>query len=190
MNIQNTTIKFPYEFDIEVVVELGSDYVAASEYKGFNLPDGPLISNDRSKAVTEQMEQDYEDFIDAVTSLLEDRYNMLVVIHDSYPDYSNYYNVLARDQEGNLLFKFRLKLRISTHKAKRSHGSQKHKKDETKVPEWDEILQGRPMPEIYPKTIFVNSEQFPTYEQAFMHVEDVVEHCLEVMTRHVKYKKK
>lgn len=189
MNIKNTTIKFPYEFDIEVVVELDSEYVAASEYKEFHLPDGPLISSDRTKVVTDQMEQDYEDFIEAVTSLLEDRYHMLVVIHDSYPDYSNYYNVLARDSDGNLLFKFRLKLRISTHKAKRSHGSQKHKKDETKVPEWNEVLNGKPMPEIYPKTIFVNSEQFETYEQAFMRIEDVVEHCLEVMTRHVKYKK-
>ena len=108
---------------------------------------------------------------------------MILVYKSKSEDYSKYYNFLACDTNGNVLFKFRLRFRVSTHTAHRTKQSQKHKKEEETSETLLKLLNGRPLPKSYPKTVIVNRKTFTSYEEAFVTIDNDVKNWIEVMTR-------
>lgn len=172
-----------FDFDIDVEVRPYSKYVAASEMYGIPIPDGDLMPETKDELPTDQMIADYEDFIEAIEDLLQDHYGLILVYKSKSEDYSKYYNFLACDKDGVVLFRFRLRLRVSTHDAHRTKQSQKHKKEEEHSEKLLELLDGRPLPKAYPKTVIVNRKTFTSYEEAFVTIDNDVKRWINVMIR-------
>lgn len=172
-----------YVFNIDCIIDPYAPYIAASELHGIHIPDGELMSGIRGDIPSEQMVADYEDFIEAVEDLLQDYYGLILVYKSKSVDYSKYYNFLACDESGNALFRIRLRLRISNHNPRRSKESQKHKKEEKESEKLLNLLNGRPMPKAYPKSIIVNSTEFNSYEEAFKYIDSEVVRWIDVMTK-------
>ena len=67
-----------FHFDIVVEIEYFDDTtrVAASEYKGFYVPDGPVISGLPDAVLGSQALQDYSDFIESIQNLMTAFYHL------------------------------------------------------------------------------------------------------------------
>ena len=120
-----------FHFDIVVEIEYFDDTtrVAASEYKGFYVPDGPVISGLPDEVLGSKALQDYADFIESVQALITDFYKLKIYYKNTSKDLSNYFGILAKNKDGSIIIDFDFTLRISNHDAKRSKQSQKHKKE-------------------------------------------------------------
>ena len=177
----------PTRFDIEV--EIGyyaeSDRVVASQYKGFYVPDGELLPADIREVVDSQAYVDYEDFVESVTDLITEYYGLDVYYKNESKFLSHYFGLLAKDSDGNIILDFNFKLRVSPHDPHRSEESQQHKKEQE-----DDLLNatGGKKPRPITKSIVVNRETFPSYLDAYVYVDDVIEHTVTIMKRRQKYK--
>lgn len=177
----------PIEFDINVgiIPKYTTEEVKSAVYKGFEIPDGEVISGLKSAIITNQIESDYNMFIESVEDLLQEYYGLELFYENSSPDYSHYYSFLAKDKEtGKIYFRFRLRLRISNHPAHRSEASQKHKREETKTERYKELTKDISKdPRPYSKNITVNKETYESYEDAFIDIDNQVEEWMTKMKK-------
>lgn len=180
-------IKFPVDFNIEVILfpkdKTTVMPVAAAEYMGYQIPEGPLMPADKNVKISQQQIIDYETFIEDIEDMLKEHHELKLVYQNKSEDYSNYYSFLALDDAGNLLFRFRLRLRVSTHDPRRSSAQKAQIAEEEKAV--SEYLNGRKKkPDKMTKIIVVNDEsEYDSYLDAFVDICDIVEDAIEKMRR-------
>ena len=180
-------INLPVNFNIEVILFPKDSSVtmpvAAAEYRGYKIPDGELMPADKNIKVSKQQIIDYETFISDIEDMLKDHHELKLVYQNKSKDYSNYYSFLALDDNGNPLFRFRLRLRVSTHDPRRSSAQKAEIAKEEKA--INEYLRGRKKkPNKMTKIIIVNDEsEYDSYFDAFVDICDIVDDAIEKMRR-------
>lgn len=175
-----TSVEFNIEYILYPLDESGTSNVAAATYKGYNLPDGPLLPADKRGSVMMQQEIDYECFIEDIEDFLTDNCELKLIYKNKSDDYSRYYSFLAQDDEGNTLFKYRLRLRVSNHKA---HSTKQQKVNKAKEEQAVKPhLKGK-KPIKYVQEIIVNDQTFESYLDAFVYICDECERWLKIMKR-------
>lgn len=173
---------------IDIVVEIeyfynGTDRIAASEYKGFYVPDGPIISGLPDAVLGSQALQDYADFIESVQDLMTDYYGLHIYYKNESKDHSFYFGSVIKDDAGNVIADFDFTLRVSNHDAHRSNESQHNKKErQSKLSEVTHGKKTRPIT----RSIVVNDEKCKDYFEAYEKVDEVVSRAVEVMSRRKK----
>lgn len=178
-------IKFPVDFNIEVILypngTTATMPVAAAEYKGYQIPEGSFMPADKKVKPSEQQIIDYRTFIQDIESMLSDHHELQLIYKNKSANYSNYYSFLALNDKGEPVFRFRLRLRVSTHDPHRTKEQQKEEvKEEKAVARY---LNGK-KPQKMTKIIIVNDEsEYIDYLDAFVAICDVVDHAVEVMRR-------
>lgn len=177
----------PYDFNIEVILypKLFSDEqdIAAATYQGYEIPDGAMMPADKKIKPSEQQIIDYKAFIQDVEDMLKEHHELKLVYKNKSKDYSNYYSFLAQDDKGNTLFRFRLRLRVSTHNPKRSSEQKKNIAEEEAVVR--ELLKDtNKKPIKMTKIIIVNdSSEYDSYFDAFVDICNIVDDAVEKMQR-------
>lgn len=173
-----------FDIIIDILPKYTTEEVKAAMYKGFEIPDGEVISGIKSAIITDQIEADYHAFIESVEDLLTEYYGLELSYTNQSPDQSNYYAFFAKDKNtGKMYFKFILELRISDHDPQKSKASQAHKKEDTETEKYKELTKDISKdPRPYSKIITVNSETYDSYETAFIDIDKNVERYTEVMT--------
>lgn len=167
------------------VTHFDDDHVAATvDLSKYDLPDRPVISKDRNK-VTQWMIDDFDGFVEDVELLCEEDYGLMLIYQNESNDNSHYYSYLATDEDGTVIAKLRLRLRISNHRPKRSKAQESHKKEELQSEKLHELLDEDQILKLrnYTKVIVVNNEIYDSYSEAFERVNDVIAHAVEVMKR-------
>lgn len=162
----------------------GEGIVAAIDVSKYNLPTGPVISRYRNR-ITQQMIDDFEAFMEDVESLCEDNYGLIGTYKHVSDDHSYYYNYLAKDSKGDVIIKFRLRLRISNHPAKKGKKQKYNKNAELASQKLKEMLSDDEIRKLrkYTKIITINDEEYSSYEEAFEQVDSIVASAVKVMTR-------
>ena len=166
---------------VEVIIEYydpDATPVAASQYKGFEIPEGPLISGLPGVVADSQAVADYEAFIESVQDLITDYYGLEIYYHNSSKDFSHYFGMVARNEQGEIILKFDFTLRISNHQPHRSNQSQQHKKEKKEA--LNKLTNGRSLRPIT-KNIIVNKEECISYDEAYMKVDNLIERTVNIM---------
>ena len=175
------------DFNVDVVFDVALDYassIAAASYKGFDIPDRPLMSSEKDAILDSQAYADYESFIESVKGIMTDYYGLKIYYENISPYGSFYYGALATNSDDSFILKFRVTFRISTHGAHRSDESQRHKKDEeAAVKKFTSISQNKRLPRVISKSIIVNDKEFESYFHAIEAVDTIIEDAVEVMER-------
>ena len=170
------------EFDIEILLDIYpyNDLIAASEYKGYNFPDGELPPAKEGVKWSEQITEDYNAFLDTLELMLTEYYKFEVYYEKLSKDHSKYLGMVAKDSDGNLILKFNLNLRVSNHKAHRNEKSQFNKKEAKKA--LAKLTNGK---RLRPTLLYVkvNDEEFDSYDEAVEYIDSQIERKLEFMRK-------
>lgn len=180
---KNDITRIEVIFDVELTPD-NSGEVAAATYKGHYIPEGDLPPADKKTIVNSQVWSDYQAFIESVEDFIEACDLHIYYKNDS--DYNSFYwSALAKDSEGNDLLDFTVRIRISTHNAHRTSQSQQHKKEEKKeLAKLSKNKKVRPLSIVV--TINDESEEYDSYMDAIVSIDEKIEHALEIMTRKKK----
>lgn len=184
-----TTI--PVHFDIEVDIyyfeEASQDsQITASEYKGFQIPEGPLLSGIPGAVLDSKALDDYRSFIDSVTGIIKDYYKLHIYYKNMSQYNSCYFGILAKNKKGDIILDFDFTLRISNHDPHRSKESQKFKKERKAA--LKKITKGKATRPIT-GSIKVNAERYDSYADAIIDIDETIEGAVKVMKRREKYQK-
>ena len=182
----------PVEFNItvysdsEILHDYKYDELSASTKDDIrnSLPKGPVISKERNR-ITQRMIDDFESFVERIEDTCEEVYDLVGTYTNESDDLSHYYNYLVKDEFGTIIAKFRLRIRISNHPAKRTQQQQKNKKDELNSEKLHELLTEQQISKIrpYPILIVVNDEIFKNYEDAFDDIDARLQRAIEVVRK-------
>ena len=176
----NGAAKILVEVELELSEPIEQPDVAAASYKGFNVPEGPLLSGLPDAIADSQAIADYEAFIESVQDLITDYYDLKIYYKNSSPDHSYYFGMLAQDADGRTILDFDFTLRISNHPAHRSQQSQFNKKE--RKAELARLTDGKKTKPIT-KSIIVNKEVCKDYEEAYQLVDSTIESVVKIMKR-------
>lgn len=189
--ISSKVIQLPLVFDIDVytdypVFDNDSEFEISASKQDIRskLPKGEVISKDRNK-ITQRMIDDYESFVERIEDLCEESYDLVGTYSDESNDYSHYYNYLVKDLSGNIIAKFRIRIRISNHSAKRTQQQQQNKRSELDSEKLHQLLTEQQISRIrsYPILIVVNNETFESYEEAFDSIDERIQRAIEVIRK-------
>lgn len=174
-----------FDIVIDIIPKYTTEEVKAAMYKGFEIPDGEVISGIKGAIITDQILSDYNAFIESVEDLLMEYYGLKVFYTNQSDGHSQYYSFFAKDKNtGKIYFKFKLRLRISNHDPHRSKESQAHKKEDTKTDDYKKLMKGiKKDPRPYTQSIVANKEKYDSYETAFIEIDKNIEHWIDVMTK-------
>ena len=185
-------LNLPLSFDICVYTDhpiLHEDAeieisAASKEDVRNKLPKGPVISKDR-KRITRLMIDEYESFVQRIEDTCEEVYDLVGTYTNESDDLSHYYNYLVRNAEGNIIAKFRIRLRISNHEPKRTKQQQHNKKEELNSEKLHELLSEQQISKMnpYPILVVVNDETFKSYEDAFDMIDERLQRAIEIARR-------
>ena len=178
-------INFPIDFNIEVILSPKDTTViipvAATEYKGYQIPDGSFMPADKKIKPSAQQITDYKAFIADIEAMLSDHHELKLIYKNKSKNYSNYYSFLALGDDGEPLFRFRLRLRVSTHTP---HRSKEQQKEEVKEEQAVSLYLNGKKPQKMTKIIIINDEsEYTDYLDAFVDICNIVDHAIEVMRR-------
>lgn len=177
-------INLPIQFDMIVDVVFEDDsYVAASTYKGLYVPDGDIISGDKDAELPPEVVADYNAFIVSVEDLCIDYYGLELTYLNFSDDLSNYYNFLAKDEYGNPILKFRLRLRVSNHPAHRTKLQQQNKKAEESSEELLRFTHGKKLKKYSVDFVVNDKTKYESYMDAFVALDNLISRAIEVITR-------
>ena len=168
------------EFDVLVNIEYDEYEIAAGTYKNIDVPDGDLMLSEKGVDIPDQVKEDYYSFIESIEELLTDYYDLKIYYTNQSEDYSKYYGMIAKNDAGEIITKFKFKLRISNHPADRTNISQQHKKEEQQA--LNKLVPNKKFRPIV-KCILVNRDQFDSYEEAIEYIYEKVEKVVEIMKR-------
>ena len=88
-------INFPIDFNIEVILSPKDTTViipvAATEYKGYQIPDGSFMPADKKIKPSAQQITDYKAFIADIEAMLSDHHELKLIYKNKSKNYSNYY---------------------------------------------------------------------------------------------------
>lgn len=176
------TVKIEVIFDVEL--DSSESTVAAATYKGHEIPEGKLSPADKKVIVNSQVWAEYQAFIESIEDMLE-AYDLHVYYKNKSAYDSFYWNALAKDDEGNDLIDFTIRMRVSTHPAHRTSQSQKNKK--AAQSELAKVTKKKKITPIF-ISVVVNdeSEKFDSYLDVIVYIDEKIEHALEIMTRRNK----
>ena len=189
--VSSKVIQLPLVFDIDVytdypVFDNDAEFEISASKQDIRskLPKGEVISKDRNK-ITQRMIDDYESFVERIEDLCEESYDLVGTYSEESDDYSHYYNYLVRDLDGTLIAKFRIRIRISNHPAKRTQQQQRNKKSELDSEKLHQLLTEQQISKIrsYPILIVVNNETFESYEDAFDSIDERIQRAIEVIRK-------
>lgn len=169
-------------FNIEVIYSFTDDYfdIAASRYLDTSdFTNNGVISSNPLDKLSDQEIADYESFVDTIEDLLTEYYDFEVIYSNSSNYLSHYYVLLAKDDKGNVIFKFRLKLRVSNHQAKRTSNQKKRKAEERQAIE--KYLKGKKVRPIN-KDIIINNTKYKSYYDAYKYIDDEIQETITKMT--------
>lgn len=158
-------------------------HVAASvDLSEYDLPNRPVISKDRNR-ITGEMIDDFEAFVEDVESLCEDKYDLVLVYENVSPDLSHYYSYLVKDEDGEIIVKIRIRLRISNHLPKKSQKQKEHKKSELDSEALRNLLTEEEIINLdqYTLIITINDTKFDNYEEAFRYTSKKIARAIEVV---------
>ena len=168
------------KFNIVVELEyIPSDEVAAATYKGFTVPDGPVISGLPDAILDSQALADYEAFIESIQDLITEYYKLQIYYKNSSKDHSYYFDMLAKNDAGEIILDFDFTLRVSNHNPHRTAQSESHKKERKEALKQITSKATKPIT----KNIIVNDTIFDSYEDAYVKVDTVIESVVAVMKR-------
>ena len=180
--------QIPTHIDIVVDIELfGNDPIAASTYKGIQVPDGPVISGVPEAIYDSDAVVNFEEFIDSIRELITDFYELDLYYKNESPDKSNYFGMLAKDSDGLIILDFDFTLRIANHDPRRTEKSKHQRKLQEQA--LKERIGDESIKHIR-HTVTVNNEKFDSYIKAFAHVDSIIEGTVESMKKNEKYRKK
>ena len=176
------------EFDIcvEVYVDETIFLIEGStvDTSKFNIPSGPVISKFADK-IGSQMVVDYDTFVENISDFIEDNLGLELIYTSASKNNSRYFSFIARDDDGNIYLRFRLRLRISNHNphsTKQQNALKKREEEEIlkqgKLTEY----QLRKMQKLT-KSIIVNNETYNSYEDAFIDIASQAEEWVDKMKR-------
>lgn len=169
-------------FNVELTSSAESE-VAAAIYKGYEIPEGELPPADKKIVMNSQVYQEYLSFIEVIEDMISD-YNLNIYYKHNSENNSFYRSGLAKDDKGNNLIDFTIRIRVSTHTAHRTKESQNNKKKEKA-----ELakLAGTKRVTPLPINVVVNdqSEDFRSYLDAIVYFSNQLEHAYEIMTRKI-----
>ena len=174
-NVTNIEVTFGALLSIETT------QVAATSYKGHEIPEGKLPPADKKALLNSQVYQDYLAFLEAIDEIIFD-YDLKIYYENESETNSLYRSGLAKDSKGDILLKFAVHIRVSTHPAHRTKESQKNKKEEraelTK-------LAGKKKVTPLPINVVVNdkAEDFASYLDAIVYFDERLAHAVEIMKR-------
>lgn len=154
--------------------------IAASTYKGLPIPDSDLPSSLKDALNNSQVIADYMSFIESITELIEDYYDLKVYYTNTSDYLSGYFGALAKDDEGNFVLDVDISLRVSTHDPHRTEDSQKHKKERLKA---RKDLIGDVKLKPFTRDIRVNKETCRDYTEAYEKVDEAIVRAVEYSTR-------
>lgn len=189
--VSSKAIQLPLVFDIDVytdypVFDNDPEFAISASKQDIKskLPKGEVISKDRNR-ITQRMIDDYESFVERIEDLCEEFYDLVGTYSDESNDYSHYYNYLVKDLDGNIIAKFRIRIRISNHSAKRTQQQQRNKKSELDSEKLHQLLTEQQISKIrsYPILIVVNNETFESYEEAFDSIDQRIQRAIEVIRK-------
>ena len=170
---------YVFNIDIDIETPVLENNIAASTYKGHIFPDGELPPPEKDMTWADFVENDYNDFLESVEDYLTDAYNLTVYYKHKSKYRSMYFGMLAKDSDGNILFRFGLKLRISNHDSRRSKASQQQKQLEKHAI----VKQYGKIPKAIVKSITVNNEKFDNYLDVIIYIDDVIDVIMAKMQR-------
>ena len=179
-------------FKVEVVFGLkdtNSNRVAASHEIPNNLPKSkfPHVVKDIPLGI--QAKADYDAFIECIEHLITKFYHLHMFYVNDSKDMSNYYSFMAKDDDGQLIIDFKLKIRIANHHSHKSDQSEENKKEEEEAAM--KITDGKELKMMYINLICSDeNEQVQDYEEAYMWIDEKIEKDIEKMRKNVKYRKK
>jgi len=174
------TCQIDVVFEVELCYAPTDKQVAASSYKGFHVPDGELLPEEKDAIITSQAYADWLAFNESVEDLITDYYELDIVYKNQSPDNSFYFGVMARNSDNSFILKFSATFRIANHAAHRSKSSQFNKKAQKDA--IANLIDGKKLQVIY-KPIIVNQNTFSSYYEAFAHVSDEIEKASKVLKR-------
>lgn len=176
-----------YHFDI--IIEGGyddSNEVAAATYSKsdhmFILPDGALPLADDKTPIdpNSPLATDYSDFVESITSLLEEYYDLHIYYKNDSVFLSNYFGILAKNSDGSLIFDFDFRLRIATHdRQTKTKASEQHKKEQ--AAELQKLTSKKLKPIV--RSILVNDQRFDNYLDAFVFIDAEIERIVQILKR-------
>lgn len=177
----NARLKLDVVFNIDLTSDTADGSVAAATYRGIDIPEGKLPPADKNAIMNSQVYRDYRSFIDAVEEMLID-YNFNIYYRNESEYDSFYWSGLAKDDNGNNLVDFTVRLRVSTHDAHRTKESQQNKKEEKRL--LKKLSGGRRVTPL-PINVVVNDEStdFKSYLDAIVYIDERIERAYEIMTR-------
>lgn len=174
-------------FDIDVLIDElnGGAIESSADPSNYYIPSGRVIEDIKDN--DPQVIADYDAFVETIEDLLIDYYHFELTYYDDNENNSRYYNFLAKDSEGNITMKFRLRLRISNHVPHRTQKSQKKKNSEIENSreELHKFLNDNQISKLkaYTKVIIINNKEYDSYEEAFIDIDKMIERFVEVMNK-------
>lgn len=180
---KQNTINVPYEFNIIIDIdfdETDTD-IAAAEYKGVkNIPEGELFPSELDAYVSPRMKEDYESFVKSIEELLTDYYGLHIYYKNESEYLSNYFGMVAKDDEGNMIFNFKFILRVANHDAHRSKALHHNKKEEKSA--LLKLTKGKKLKPIV-KSVTVNQDTYDSYLEAYVEIDKIIEEAVAIMKR-------
>lgn len=168
-------------FNIQVIYYFEDDdfdIAASTRLNPSDFPSSNVISTALFNDLSDQEIADYESFVETIEDLLVEYYDFEIVYSSESKYLSHYYVLLAKDNDGNIIFKFRLKLRVSNHLAKRTPNQKKRKAEERKAV--SSYLKGKKVKPMN-KDMIVNNTKYSSYYDAYVHIDDEIQKALKIM---------
>lgn len=170
---------------ISIIVEIDindptSEPVAAATYKGFYIPEGPLLPEEKGAIIGTQALEDYHAFIESVEDLFTEYYGLEIYYKNDSPSHSYYFGLLAKNSDGSIILDFDFTLRVSNHPAHRSKQSQHFKKERQAALK---ELSGQKKPQPVTRYIIVNNNTFSNYMDAYFKVDEEIKEVVDKMVR-------
>ena len=178
----NITLPILFDMVVDVIFD-NNPYIAAATYKGLYVPDGELISGDKDAELPAEVVADYNAFVVSVEDLCIDYYGLELTYLNFSEDLSNYYNFIAKDQNGNPVLKFRLRLRVSNHPAHRTKSRQHNKKEEETSEELLRFTKGKELKKYTIDFVVNNKTKYESYLDAFIELDNRIARAVEVLTK-------
>lgn len=180
-NIDHEVVKKHIDIEVEIDMNnLDEGPIAAATYKGFYIPEGPLLPQEKDAVIDSQALEDYHAFIQSVEDLLTDYYDLEVYYKNDSPDHSFYFGMLAKSKDGAILIDFDFTLRVSNHPAKSSPQSKYNKKQKAEaLKTYTKGKRSQPVT----RSIVVNENRFDSYSDAYLEVDKQVEDVVSILKK-------
>lgn len=189
-NIQAIKLNFTAEVVVGPVYKDSIDYdiAAAIHEVPDKVPRSPLPHVEKRIKLGPQALADYNAFIDSAVELMTDYYELKIYYENKSKDESHYYTCLAKDDSGELIVDFKVKIRLANHDAHESKAADYNKKQEKEAGK--QLVGDVKLKPLYIHLILNDeNEDVSTYDEAYLWFDERLEEKVKIMRRRLKYRK-